>query len=69
VSRAKKPPVITSQWGETTEWARKMAAENMLLDPAVKFRVEQLLIKKFGGDEKRGLAEARRLYPEAYITQ
>ena len=65
----KRPPVITSPWGETTESARLQAALNMLSDPAIKFRVEQLLIARFNGDEKRALAEARRRYPEAYAIR
>jgi hypothetical protein len=62
----RKPPVITSPFGETTEWARKQAAENMRADPAVMIRVIEFLTRQMGSEE-RGLAEAKRRYPEAFI--
>ena len=60
-----KPPVISTPHGDVTESARHAAALNMRLDPAIKMRVIDCLVKQFGGDERRGLAEAKRRYPEA----
>jgi hypothetical protein len=62
---AKAPPVIMTQWGPTTESARKQAAINMKLDPDKKRAVEALLAKEMGG-VAQGLMEARRRFPEAY---
>lgn len=59
-------PVISTPWGQVTESARFTAAMNMLADPAIKFRVEEIIIKECGGDRVRGLAECKRRYPEAY---
>ena len=62
-----KPPVINTAYGEpVTESMRLQAALNMRTDPAIKFRVIDCLVKQFGGDEKRGMEEARRRYPEAF---
>lgn len=61
------PPSIFSEYGQTTEWARKQAATNMRNDPEVRRRVEMLLVKKHG--QARGLAECRRRYPEAYADE
>jgi hypothetical protein len=63
--RGKEPPVITSQYGQTTESARLACALRMRDDPEVKERVERACIDKFGG-LAMGLAYARRTYPEAY---
>jgi hypothetical protein len=57
-------PVISTQWGQVTSWARRLAALNMRDDPAVKARVEQLLIDTYGPEV--GMAESKRRYPEAY---
>lgn len=62
---APPPPVIMTQWGPVTEAARKRAALNMKADPAKRRAVEELLCKQLGS-VARGLAEARRRYPEVY---
>jgi len=59
-------PIIQSEYGQTTESARLAAAMNMLADPEVKYRVENALAKQLGSLPK-GIMEARRRYPEAYI--
>ena len=59
------PPVIMTEWGPVSEPARLHAAINMRAEPDIKARVEALLVKHEGSVEK-GLAEARRRYPEAY---
>ena len=61
----RKPPVIMTQWGPTTESWRKQAAINMKLDPDKRAAVEALLCKEMGG-VAQGLVEARRRFPEAY---
>jgi hypothetical protein len=61
----RKPPVIASSWGTVSEGARRQAAINCKLDPVKRFQMEQMLIKLMGSEE-RGLAEAKRRYPEAY---
>jgi hypothetical protein len=58
-------PVILSQHGQTTEGMRLQAALNMRIDPEVKARVEEALIRQMGSIAK-GMIEARRRYPEAY---
>lgn len=63
-TRKKTPPVILSQHGQTTESARARAAQNMIEDPDIRLRVEELLVKQAGGDRERGLAEFARRYPE-----
>jgi hypothetical protein len=60
------PPEIMTEWGPTTEWARKQSAINMRLDAECKKRVENLLIREMGSVEA-GLDESRRRYPEAYV--
>jgi hypothetical protein len=60
------PPVIQTEHGPVTEWARAQAAQNMKADPAVRARIEALLIARCGGDVEKGLARAREHYPEAY---
>jgi hypothetical protein len=59
-------PVIMTQWGPVSEEARLQAAMNMLASDEIKHRVELSLTRQFGS-AARGLAEARRRYPEAYI--
>lgn len=61
----KEVPVISSQHGQTSEGMRLQAAMNMKLDPVVRARVEEALVRQMGS-VARGLAEARRRYPEAY---
>lgn len=51
-----EPPVIQGEFGPTTEWARRLAAHNMKINPDVMKRVEKLI-----GEQK-----ARIQYPEAY---
>lgn len=60
----KRKPVITSQYGTTTEWARRQCAANMTEFPELKQRIEQSLISMHGA--VKGLAMARERYPEAY---
>lgn len=60
----KKPPVIMTQFGPVTEYARKQAALNMRDDPECKARVEKILVAELGVET--GMLEARRRYPEAY---
>jgi hypothetical protein len=64
-----EPPVITTMIDgvehTVTESQRKQAAINMRLDPAKRAAVERLLQDRYG--EARGLAEALRRYPEAYL--
>jgi hypothetical protein len=64
MSRTRKPPVITSPHGITTESARRQCASNMAADPEVKKRVEDALIAMYGAD--KGLAIARERYYECY---
>jgi hypothetical protein len=52
----KRPPVIISEHGATTESARLQAALNIARDPALR----QRMIKRFGE------AVLRRNYPEAF---
>lgn len=65
--RGGKPaPVIPTMWGEpVTESARLQCAMNMLGDPEVKARVEEVLIRQYG--HEHGLRLARQRYPEAYV--
>lgn len=62
---ADAPPVIMTQWGPVTEAARKRAALNMKADPVKRRAVEELLCKQLGS-VARGLAEAKRRFPEVY---
>lgn len=59
------PPVIPTDYGPVTEWARYQGAINMRLDPDKKREVEESLATKHGSVAV-GLAEARRMFPEAY---
>jgi hypothetical protein len=59
-------PVIQSQHGTTTESARQQAAGNMRLNPLLRAQVEEMLTRMMGSRE-RGLAEARKRYPEANL--
>ena len=52
----KRPPVIQTEWGPVSEGPRKMAAENMRNDSALKAKIEEMI----------GVEESRRRYPEAY---
>lgn len=58
-------PIIMTEYGPTTEWARRQAAIEMKNDPDCKKSVEELLIQQLGSREA-GLAEAKRRYPECY---
>ena len=58
-------PILMTEWGPVNEAARKQAALNMKADPEVRRRVETFLAKELGSLAK-GLAEARRRYPEGY---
>jgi len=59
------PPVISTDYGPTTEWARKQAALQMRFDPDVKRIVEDALTERLGSTEA-GIAESMRRYPECY---
>ena len=59
-----KPPTIQTDYGPVSEMARRQAAENMRKDPAVRERVEDLLIEKMGVEA--GQAQARWQFREAY---
>lgn len=61
----KEKPVIMTENGPVNEEMRLQAALNMRIDPVKRIQVEQLLAKKYGS-VARGLAEAKRRYPEAY---
>jgi hypothetical protein len=61
-------PVIVTPWGEVTEAARLRAALNMKEDPQKRAAVEAILAKQLGSVAK-GLAEARRRYPECYSEE
>jgi len=62
----REPPriEIETPWGLVSESARLRAALNMKEDPMIKARVEKLLVEQMGTE--KGMAEARRRYPEAY---
>lgn len=57
------PPIINSQWGQTSEHMRLQAVANMRLDPLKRMQVEQLLIEQCGSVAK-GMMEFQRRYPE-----
>ena len=59
-----KPPSLQTEFGPVSEMARARAAENMRKDPAIKQRVEELLISKHG--EQEGKRLARQNYRESY---
>lgn len=59
------PPIISTPYGDVTEWARLQAAINMKHDPALKAAVEAKIIAEMG-DVEKGEAESRRRYREAY---
>jgi hypothetical protein len=65
--RVPKPsaPIIATEYGPTTEWARLQAAENMRANPETKAAVEQLLIDKYGSVDV-GMQVVRERYKEAY---
>jgi hypothetical protein len=65
LGRRQGAPVIMSEHGQTTEWARHQAAMNMRADPEIRKRVEQVLVREKGSVAK-GLAEAKRRFPECY---
>jgi len=62
------PPVVMTEYGPTTEWARKQAALQMRFDPDVKRIVEDALTERLGSAEA-GIAESRRRYPECYTKE
>jgi len=57
-------PKIQTEYGFTTEMARRQAAANMREDDSIRQRVEQHLVEKLGS--YHGLEEAKRRYREAY---
>ena len=61
-------PKIFTQYGPTTEWARKLAVDNMKADPAKRQQVLELLCKQEGSVAK-GEMEMKRRYPELYEEQ
>lgn len=64
--RSKKPPVIMTQWGPATEWARKQAIVNMKADPERLKAVKAIIIRDCGGSIAKGEIEFRRRFPELY---
>jgi len=64
----RKPPRIDTVWGPVSERARAQAATNLRLDPVKRAAVLELIIKEVGGSRKKGIAEARRRYPEVQWT-
>ena len=62
----KKPPVVMTQWGPVSEWARKQAALNMKADPQLRQRVIDVVQKELRCSDKEALAETMRRYPEAF---
>lgn len=60
-----EPPLIMTKWGPVTEAARLQAAMNMRANDELKHDIERRLAKEMGSAAK-GIAEARRRYPEAY---
>jgi len=60
------PPIITTPWGNVTESARKHAALNMREDADLRYRIVARLAQDFDGDWAKGLAEAKRRYPEGF---
>jgi len=65
LDKFRQPPVIQTSLGPVTEWARHQAAINLALDPVKRMMVLEIIIKECGGSRERGLAEARRRYPES----
>lgn len=60
----RRPPVIPTKFGAPVpEWARKQAETNLRLDPEKRKAVLAIIVRECGGDEAKGLAEARRRYP------
>jgi len=66
--RAPKPPVIMTEYGPVTEWARLQAARNMAADPELRARCEAAMVLKVG-DLEKGLAKMRHDFPEAYSNE
>lgn len=60
------PPVIISQHGQTTEWARYQAAINMRLDPKMKQQIVDLIALKENLSSADALKTAKKRYPEAW---
>lgn len=65
IRRKRAAPVITSEYGQTSESARRQAALNMRDDADLRYRVVSALAQKFDGDWRKALTEAERRYPEA----
>jgi hypothetical protein len=59
----RKPPVISTAWGDVPEKARLQAETNLRLDPAKRASVLAILVKEAKGDEEAGKREFRRRYP------
>lgn len=60
-------PIIMTPYGPVTESARKQAALNLWLDPVKRSQVVELLADQlYAGDMAKGLAEAKRRFPEAF---
>lgn len=65
IRRKPAPPIIETKWGVVSERARGQAAENLRRDPARRAEVLRIVVREMGGDEEKGLAEARRRFPES----
>jgi hypothetical protein len=61
--KKKEPPVIQTEYGPTTEWARQAAMRNMQDFPEVKQRVLDKLAESTGSPELAAI-EFKRRYPE-----
>jgi hypothetical protein len=51
---------------QVTESARLQAVANMIVDPAKREEVRQIVIRQMGGSTERGDAEFRRRFPELF---
>ena len=64
--RKKDPPVIMTQWGPVTEWARKQCVENMRADKQVYDRVKNIVVRQCGNNQELGELEFKRRFPELF---
>ena len=63
------PPVIDTAFGATVpEWARLQAETNMRLDPSLRYRVLNVLLKEAKGDMEAATREFKRRYPKGGLA-
>lgn len=62
--RKRSAPVIETTWGPVSESARAQAETNLRLDPSLRTRVLEVIVKECGGNLDAGIAEAKRRYPK-----